>query len=61
VVIVNINCTERTVGFEMCGTCTDGDAQFWTDVCQAGEAKNAESFVEWVCNEIMAAKPSDRL
>ena len=28
-------------------------------MCQAGEAKNAESLVEWVCNEIMAAKPSD--
>jgi hypothetical protein len=23
------------------GTCADGYAQFWTDVCQAGEAKNA--------------------
>jgi hypothetical protein len=28
-------------------------------VCQAGEVKNAESFVDWACNEIMAAKPSD--
>jgi hypothetical protein len=28
-------------------------------VCQAGEAKNAESFVAWVCNDIMAAKPGD--